>query len=184
MWQICRRLPILLSRTRCSVLHAAPQRRDPDAAAWVPALRRATSCRAASGTRISVPRTRCSASLAVRCRAGAHAVAEFAPHPESPIVHLHRPGKAAYLDPYASKPPCKVLVFGIPALLIPGRAAGRPAGADPDAAGRADGLYRADRSDPFAGSAAGGTGELDHRRVRFHSEALRFHAAPHHLSRP
>jgi hypothetical protein len=27
-----------LSRTRCSVLHAAPQSRDPDAANWVPAL--------------------------------------------------------------------------------------------------------------------------------------------------
>ena len=73
--------------------------------------------------------------------------------------------------------------FGIPVLLIPGRAAGRPARADPDAAGRADGLCRADRGDSFAGAAAGGTGELDHRRVRFHSEALRFHAAQHHLSR-
>src|SRR5215216_5668998 len=97
------------------------------------------------------------------------------------IVHLHRVGKAAYLDPYASKPPCKVLAFGIPVLLTPGRAAGRPARADPDAAGRADRLCRADRRDPFAGAAAGGTGELDHRRVRFHSEALRFHAAQHYL---
>jgi len=43
------------------------------------------------------------------------------------IVHLHMAGKAAYLDPYASKPPCKVLAFEIPALLIPGRAARRPA---------------------------------------------------------
>ena len=37
--------------------------------------------------------------------------------------------------------------------------------------------------DSSAGAAAAGTGELDHRRVRFHSEALRFHAARHHLSR-
>ena len=73
--------------------------------------------------------------------------------------------------------------FGIAVLLIPGRAAGRPARADPDAAGRADGLCRADRGDPSAGAAAGGTRELDHRRVRLHPEALRFHAAQHHLSR-
>ena len=62
-------------------------------------------------------------------------------------------------------------------------AAGRPARADPDAAGRADGLCRADRGHSFAGAAAAGTGELDHRRVRLHSETLRFHAARDHLSR-
>ena len=73
--------------------------------------------------------------------------------------------------------------LGIPARIPSGPAAGHPARADPDAAGRADGLCRADRGHSFAGAAAAGTRKLDHRRLRFHSEALRFDAARHHLSR-
>ena len=74
----------LVSRTRCSVF-GAPQSRDSDG----PALRRVTSCRAASGTRIAA------------------------------IVHLHRAGKAAYLGRYAPTPPCKVLAPWNPSLIIP-----------------------------------------------------------------
>ncbi len=52
---------------------------DPDAANRVPVLRCITTCCAASETWLAV------------------------------IVHLHRAGKAAYLNRYASKPTCKVL---------------------------------------------------------------------------
>ena len=62
-------------------------------------------------------------------------------------------------------------------------AAGTSARADPDPARCADGLCRADRGHPFAGAAAAGTRELDHRRLRLHPEALRFHAARHLLPR-
>ena len=106
-----------------------------------------------------------------------------APGPGIADCALAQGGQSRLSGPIRLEAACKVLAFGIPVLLIPGRAAGRPARADPDAAGRADGLCRADRGDPSAGAAAGGTGELDHRRVRLHSEALRFHAAQHHLSR-
>src|SRR5215207_5256838 len=82
-----------MSRTRCSVLHAASQSRDPDAAAWVPALRRVTSCRAASGIRVFFALFRApdaeEPNDASPCARYGIAV----------IVHLHRVGKAAYLGP-------------------------------------------------------------------------------------
>src|SRR6185369_13745481 len=60
---------------------------------------------------------------------------------------------------------------------VAARRRGGSARADPDAAGGADCLHPAAGGDPSAGAAAAGVGELDHRRVRVHPEALRFLAA-------
>src|SRR5207248_6569249 len=89
------------------------------------------------------------------------------------VVHLHKPLKAAYLDPSR---PASAAAHGICHRNAAGTAATSPAAGstrtDPDAAFRADGLCRLDRGHSPARAAAPGTGELDHRCLRVHSEAL------------
>src|SRR5437667_1712492 len=89
------------------------------------------------------------------------------------VVHLHNLLKAAYLGPSR---PASAAAHGICHRNAAGTAATSPAGGstrtDPDVAFRADGLCRLDRGHSPARAAAAGTGELDHRCLRVHSEAL------------